>query len=228
MTPLIGITGRAHHGKDSFAKAFIGAGYQSIAFANALKNVTAMIAGEDPELYFSEVHKELMSPHLGTTRREAQQHVGKAVREALGPMVWVNRALQTWAELGKKAAVITDVRYDNEAKAIRDLGGFVVRVTRPGHEGLAGAAASHESEQGVNDDLVDIEVLNDGTLGDLRHEACKIIGYMDRRREAEKLLGGVGLRGGRFLCMDTCIDALETRGPRNPPGFMPGHLGMDL
>ncbi|HEL3178894.1 TPA: hypothetical protein UME25_004718 [Stenotrophomonas maltophilia] len=53
--------------------------------------------------------------------------------------------------------LVPDVRLANEARAIRRRGGVVIRVRRPGHA----------DEQPLPDDLVDIEVNNDGAPADL-------------------------------------------------------------
>ncbi|MDA5341584.1 hypothetical protein [Stenotrophomonas maltophilia] len=53
--------------------------------------------------------------------------------------------------------LVPDVRFADEARAIRRRGGVVIRVSRPGHA----------SEQALPDHLVDIEVDNDGTPADL-------------------------------------------------------------
>lgn len=173
MTKIIGNTGRAKSGKDSLAKILGRHGYHRIAFADPLKEVVALIANEETHLYHGEVTKEQHCEALGMTRRIALQRVGQAIREALGEDVWVNRALREWNSLGRPATVISDCRYENEAKAIRNLGGIVVRVLRSG-AGLAGEAATHSSEIQLPDGLVDVEINNDGTLGELADEARKI------------------------------------------------------
>lgn len=207
MKTLLGITGLADAGKDSFAKAFIGAGYTPLAFADALKKVTAYVAGEDVALYHSREHKELHSDNLGMARRTALQNVGLGMREAISPMVWIRRVMITLDQLGWPPAIITDVRFDNEAEIIREQGGIIVRVTRPGNVGLTGAQAAHASERGVRDDLVDIDVVNNGTLGELRWESLKVMQYLE----------------GRQVDPNRVISALAA-----PGGFVPGHLGMDL
>ena len=174
MPLLIGITGKARAGKDSFANALMREGFQRVAFADALKLATAVIADEPSHLFFDEFAKEQHTHALGMTRRKALQAVGKAVRDSLGEQVWVNRALSDWSSRGKPNTVITDVRYENEALAIRQRGGTVIRINREG-AGLAGELAQHESENRLPDDLVDIEVFNDGSLGDLHAEARKIL-----------------------------------------------------
>lgn len=172
---LLGITGRAHAGKDTFAQALIQHGYRRMAFADALKEVTALIANEPTHLYFDPVSKEEYTDALGMTRRQALQLLGtEGIRKVLGDDVWVRRVLREWESDGKPAVVITDVRFDNEAAAILAVGGHIVRIVRPDNVGLTGAAATHASELGVSDDLVDVEVVNDGSVGDLWAEAAKL------------------------------------------------------
>lgn len=181
MKKLIGITGQARSGKDTFARAFVAAGYNRLAFADPIKTITANIAGERVDLYHDDQSKEQTIPRFGVTRREALQGVGHMVRDIFGDDVWVSKALQTWRDSWEAATIITDVRYPNEARRIRESGGVIIRVTRPNHEGLTGVAASHDSERGLPDDLVDFEVLNDGTVGDLLHEARKALRHHEAR-----------------------------------------------
>jgi len=69
-----------------------------------------------------------------------------------------------------KIVTISDVRFKNEMKVIREAGGKLLRVKRT-EAGLKGTAALHpsESEQaGIPDKDFDIIVDNDGTLDDLQ------------------------------------------------------------
>lgn len=176
MTKLVGITGFARAGKDTLAKALVEMGYTRLAFADALKQATAFIADEDPQLYFDDVSKEELSPTLGIPRRKALQGLGNAVRESLGDMTWVGRVLRAWERDGRQNTAISDVRYPNEAVKILRAGGIVVRVVRDG-AGLTGEAAQHVSEAGIPDDLVTAETLNNGSVEDLFEHARDI----DRR-----------------------------------------------
>lgn len=173
MTRLVGIAGLARSGKDTLAQGFVKLGYRRVAFADALKEATALIANEPSHLYFGEASKEEHTEALGMTRRKALQSVGKAVRDCLGPQTWVNRVLRDWHLCGRYPMVISDLRYPNEAQAILLNGGTVVRVHREG-SGLPGEAGLHESEWALSEDQVDIEVYNNGTVGDLHAEAVKI------------------------------------------------------
>ena len=167
MTKLIGITGRARSGKDSFAQGLVDEGWSRLAFADPLKEVTALVANEPVALYHDDRSKECTCPSLGVTRRVALQNVGKAMRAAVGPTVWVDRVLRQWRDGGKHRCVITDVRYDNEAEAILAEGGTIILIDRPDNAALPGLAGQHESERGIDPRLIRITVYNDGTIEDL-------------------------------------------------------------
>jgi hypothetical protein len=51
--------------------------------------------------------------------------------------------------------VITDVRYDNEAKRIREAGGVVWKIERE-----TGTLDSHSSEAGIESYLIDYTIIN--------------------------------------------------------------------
>jgi len=69
-----------------------------------------------------------------------------------------------------RVAVITDCRFVNEARLVREAGGEVWQVTRD-DAGLEGAAAAHASELERSSPefqaLVDVNLSNHGTVGDL-------------------------------------------------------------
>ena len=144
--------------------------------------------------------KEDVIPELGVTSRHAQITLGTEWgREHINDALWSN-AWRMAVEDGE-IAVNDSVRFPNEAAAIDELGGFVIRVTRPGvgpakFQGGWGRAlyntaglpwGIHPSER---IDLVpyDYEIINDGSLIDLRYEIDAI---MDRERIEWKTTAGV-------------------------------------
>ena len=70
---------------------------------------------------------------------------------------------------------MTDVRFPNEAQRIKDLGGVVWRVKRPG----VGPANYHESETALDDWPFDAVLENDGNLVDLSLKVNRF--YMVRK-----------------------------------------------
>ena len=82
--------------------------------------------------------------------------------------IWIKIALRRASECERDGwnVAITDVRFANEAEAIRHAGGQVWRIDRPG-AGLAGQTAEHSSEAGIPDHLVNQVIRNVGNLDDL-------------------------------------------------------------
>ncbi len=70
--------------------------------------------------------------------------------------------------------VVDDLRFPNEAVAIKGLNGTIIRVNRPGHE----HDQSHESEAHVLD--ADIVIENDGTLDELHVKVDEIYASLVR------------------------------------------------
>jgi hypothetical protein len=95
------------------------------------------------------------------------QHLGTGVREVLGRDAWVQAAL---AKLPPNA-VITDVRFQNEAEAIVERGGKVWRLERPGH----GPINDHVSEHDMDEWPFDLVLPNDGSIQDLRARIRRLL-----------------------------------------------------
>lgn len=68
-------------------------------------------------------------------------------------------------------AVITDVRFENEALRIKQHGGEIWEIVRP----VAASGDSHPSESGLSADLVDHTINNDGTLDDFAEQIKALI-----------------------------------------------------
>ena len=79
------------------------------------------------------------------TSREFMQFLGTNVMRKIYDSVWVNSTIKKITREQSELAVIADVRFPNEAKAIENAGGVVVRLTRK-----------------VSDDNHDSEVALDG------------------------------------------------------------------
>lgn len=115
-----------------------------------------------------EVYKDESIP-VDLELRRLQQILGTEVgRESIHQELWVKtgianalRAQKAWPGM---TVTLTDCRFDDEALAVREAGGLVVRIVRPG---LPEPDDQHASEKGISDDLVDVEIINDGTLQDL-------------------------------------------------------------
>jgi hypothetical protein len=85
-------------------------------------------------------------------------------RDMFGDNFWVDQALREVQD--DDLAVFTDCRFPNEAQAIKDRGGVVWRVERPGF----GPVNGHASETSLDDWDFDGIIQNNGTLDDLTYK----------------------------------------------------------
>lgn len=119
---LIGLAGYAGSGKDTIADAM---GFAKASFAQALK--------DDLQPLMSLLGLDLTRRADKERAREMLVAYGKFAR-GIDPDVWIKR-LDLPAS---NVVVITDVRYTNEAQAIHEAGGWVIRVHRSGVEAANG------------------------------------------------------------------------------------------
>ena len=91
------------------------------------------------------------------TARQFMQFLGTEVMRKMYSPVWTNRCLTQINDEESALAIITDVRFDNEAEAILAADGKVIQLTR----GITGDG--HDSEKGVSSHLVS-SVLDNANL----------------------------------------------------------------
>jgi|688.fasta_scaffold50222_7 hypothetical protein len=130
---IIGIVGVAGSGKTIVARHLVEvAGYRRLAFAAPLKRMLKAGLGLTDEQLDGD-HKQRVDPVLGSrTPRYLMQTLGTEWgRRMVGPDVWSRVWTRDAAAMGGNI-VADDVRFSNEADAIRALGGVVWRVHRPG------------------------------------------------------------------------------------------------
>ena len=113
--------------------------------------------------------KEAIIPELGVSARHMMQTLGTEWgRACIHPDFWVMiaRAEAQRTMNDGKSVVIDDVRFPNEAAMIRDLGGELWRIERPG----VIYSGDHSSEGGLEDIAPDRVIVNDGTIDQLKEK----------------------------------------------------------
>lgn len=174
---LIGITGKAGAGKDTLADHLVHR-YRATKYSLALplKLMLNTAFGWSIEQWNDREWKERVIPWLGKSPRQLAQTLGTEWgREQAHENLWVLLAEQRYIEHidmsasfgGVEPFVIPDVRFTNEAEMIRSQNGVVIQLHRPG----AASIVAHKSEDGLPDDLVDITLINDGTIEGMLQEA---------------------------------------------------------
>jgi len=171
---IIGLTGYAQSGKDTVANILVERyGFTRIAFADKIREylyetnpMYDSIVGE-PLFVKAKVDRDgweeaKKSPHI----RRLLQTSGVAARNIFGENFWVDQVV---GQLGhewwgyKDNVVITDVRFTNEADAIKGRGGQIWRIKRLGVEAVNG----HVSETQLDGYPVDQIFVNNTTVDDL-------------------------------------------------------------
>jgi len=181
---IVGICGYAGAGKDALASQLLANdGYERCSFADPMRRVLyAMnpIVGVDS--YMGSVRvRELIDEHgwekakrTHPEIRQLLQRLGtEGGRDVLGDTIWVDTLFKL-AKTGK--LVIPDVRFPNEADAIRSKGGVLVRVVRDG----VVATNQHVSESALQ--VQDIILHNNGTIEDLYEQYVYLVAQWKRNR----------------------------------------------
>jgi hypothetical protein len=104
--------------------------------------------------------------YLHVSPREVYQKVGTEVmRENHLDSFWIDYLQQY--DLSTTIVGVPDVRFENEVKIIRKLGGQITHLERPN----VVSVANHSSENGVSIIEDDIIIVNEGSLEDFREKA---------------------------------------------------------
>jgi len=178
---VIGLSGYARSGKDTVAKILIEQfGYKRIAFADAIRDamyelnpiVTGSPRAGHVHLadYVDELGWEEAKNHP-EVRRLLQVFGTEVGRKYFGENVWVEKALGN-AEPGDKI-VVTDVRFPDEAREIKNLFGEVWRIDRPSIV----AANDHISENALDNWVFDEVIDNSNDLQMLEYRIKEAVSW---------------------------------------------------
>ena len=144
---------------------------ECVSFAAPLKRAVWTLLGDlgTSGYHFVYTDKEAIIPELGVSARHMMQTLGTEWgRACIHPDFWVMIARAETQRIMNDggSVVIDDVRFPNEAAMIRDLGGKLWRIDRPGviYNG------DHSSEGGLEDITPDRVIVNDGTIAQLKEK----------------------------------------------------------
>jgi hypothetical protein len=199
---IIGVCGFIGSGKDTVADYLTNFhGFRRESFANSLKDAVAQVFGWDRTMLEGRTKqarewreqvdpwwaKRLNMPNL--TPRWVLQYWGTEVcRKAFHDDIWI-ASLENKLRNSKDDIVISDCRFPNEIKSIKDAGGIVIRVKRGDDpawykdaadmnagptclnwsiaSGRMSALKIHASETAWVGTKFDAVLTNDGTIDDL-------------------------------------------------------------
>jgi dephospho-CoA kinase len=178
---IIGITGKIGSGKTTISKYLEEIGYQEYQFAKPLKDIAKIFGFTEIQLNGNQTDKLIPHPLWGISAREFLQKLGTDIfrdklREIIPAMkieesVWVDIFKHQIAQNSEhKNWVVSDVRFEDEAKAIKSMGGIIIRIRKKSDE-----KGRHISETSMDSIKPDYSIENDGiTLDELRNNIQKI------------------------------------------------------
>lgn len=165
MRFVIGITGKARAGKDTVAEILLEMfpGAAKYAFADPLKEGLKVALGLSDEEVYGDL-KDTMNELYGKTNREMLQTFGTDWgRDMVHKDIWILAATR---KMPKGLVIISDVRFENEAKFVRE-NGQLIHVLRKGLPEINGVKG-HASESGIELNPVDKVIFNDFSLQALK------------------------------------------------------------
>lgn len=159
---IIGLVGIAGSGKTLVAKRIERRGFERMRFAQGIKDMLRHSFGLSEDQVDGHLKGVPAEQLCGVSPRVAMQTLGTE---------WGRRMMHRdlWVEQWRRAVarttgniVVDDVRHFNEAQAVRDAGGVLWRIYRPGL-----AHMEHESERAQGQIEEDLLINNATTLEDL-------------------------------------------------------------
>ena len=197
---VIGIAGQLSTGKDSVADYIVSKlGWKKIPLAKHVKRIYCETFGVDLE--FVEKWKRIDDPPPGFDMnvRKSLQFIGDGFRKIKGS-IWIELLFQNAVE----SFALSDCRYINEIRKVKELKGLMVLMYRPdfenddpndseaqikplvdwfkstGREGYVTGELVKECPEALVDapigvSYIDLFLINDGTLEDLHKKIDKFI-----------------------------------------------------
>jgi len=165
---IIGLAGVARAGKNTVADYLSeNYGYKQVSFADPIKDaiyqlnpIVTFSAHEDLRLQYVVDHEGWeFAKNYAEVRRLLQIFGTEVGREMFGTDIWVKKALENVEYFDR--IVVTDVRFPDEAEAIKRLYGEVWRIDR------GSPINDHISENALNHWQFDATFDNNGTIPDL-------------------------------------------------------------
>lgn len=144
---LIGIVGIAGSGKTLVARHLVRRhGYTRMRFADPLKRMLQEGLGLTDDEVDGDKKSTPNPVFAGKTPRYLMQTLGTEWgRKKVSPDLWVNIWKRDAGRAGPNV-VVDDLRFPNEADAIRSLGGTIWRVWRPGVHAMSHASEIAQAE----------------------------------------------------------------------------------
>lgn len=181
---LFGIKGTIGSGKTTIANYLKNYGFIEYSMADPLKQIAIIFGFKFYQVYGSQEEKLEINEHWGISGREFLQKFGTEICREILPTVLPNMKFETtiwcklfkihYSKISKNNIIIPDIRFLDEANAIRELGGKIIELNR--RIDKSGDEHSHRSELELDQIKPDIVINNNNTLEDLFVQVDRILG----------------------------------------------------
>ena len=192
---IIGLIGEIGAGKTEFCnfmRKYLDDSVTIHNFSDPLKQFAMSIGFRYKEVYGTQAEKLAVNPQWGISGREFMQKFGTDLcRVQLGAVIpamnlrdnslWVEtmrHKLESASVQDRSLVIVGDCRFADEVKLIHDLGGVVIKITRPG--GHDNTTAAHVSETGIAQLPHDFLIENNSSLVDYHVEILRAWGNCSR------------------------------------------------
>jgi hypothetical protein len=147
---ILGLSGKKHSGKSTVANHLVEKhGFLEMSWADPLKvHIGQNLMEFNHEQVFGDL-KDTVDEFWGDTPRAFLQKIGTDLFREMDEDFWVkigSRKIKDWEKDRVEKIVVSDCRFPNEFKAIKDLGGFTLRVAREDYH----TPDFHESETALD------------------------------------------------------------------------------
>lgn len=171
LPKIIGFSGKIGSGKTTLAQILCNEyPYTKASFADPLKHIVKYLYDlEYDQLYGN--RKEIVDTRYGVTPRYLLQYIGTNLFRNWDKNFWVNVFERKYAN--QELLVLDDVRFENEAHIIHQMGGIVIKVVSHRNNNIS---ANHESEQGIKN--YDYKIYNDQGYEELNKSLQELLHYI--------------------------------------------------
>ena len=152
---LIGIIGNKRVGKSTFSDYIVKKyNFRTYAFADPIKDGAKIMFNLSEEQVNGDL-KEVVDDRWGFTPRQILQKLGTdCCRKTFGNDIWIKRMKIWYLKNIKDNIVISDIRFPNEAKAVTEMGGILVKIINPRVEVSKDKHISEQLIDTIESDLI--------------------------------------------------------------------------
>lgn len=168
---IIGLAGKKRCGKDTVARYLVNyKGFLQDSFAAPIRDFVGRLCGYTPDQL--ERLKEERHPMFGVSPREMMQTLGTEWgRDRISQTIWLDSLVYRVGASIHSRIVISDVRFENEAEAIRSMGGTIIHLGRNTTE----VVDTHASEAGIYAREEDFYIPNNSSFQDLYNAVEEVL-----------------------------------------------------